>query len=914
MKNFLRLMVIGMLCLIADIASATHNRAGEITYEQTGPLTFRVTITTYTKTTSVLADRDSLLVLWGDGSEEVLYRVNGLPDPTNGIPQGEPLPNNIKFNQYIASHTYPGRATYTISMTDPNRNGEILNVNPPYSDQVPFHLATKLFILNPQFQGTNNTPILLNPPIDNGNVDEPFIHNPNAFDIEGDSLAYKLIIPLKDTNTVVDNYSFPSEIIPGPDNSISLDVNTGEFRWISPQKKGEYNVAFLIEEFRNGQLISCVIRDMQITILEEDNRPPTIETEMRICVIAGDTIDFEVIGDDPDMGQLVQVTTNGGPYVVDSSPAVFTVPPGYQVPPVTGNFYWETNCSHIRDQYYQVIFKAEDNYKDTLNLSTQKTVLIKVVAPPPQNPIAIGGSGQINIEWDFPYACDTLMDEFRGFSLWRRECGGSFEPDSCQTGLAGSGYEMIAEDLMDISGDAYTYLDTDVERGLCYCYRVLGNFSEINEVGFPFNFVESIASEETCVQLQRDLPLITNVSVQTTDINNGQMFVQWSKPKGEDLDTIQNPGPYTYTLYRSEGFNIDDANKQLVYSTTSPTFWQAIDTNFVDTGLNTLQRPYAYQVGFFVNGGDSLGVTSDASSVFLTVNSSDMRNELTWEEDVPWNNLEYVVFKFMPTTMLFEPIDTVPSPPYLDLGLINEVEYCYYIESIGTYGIDGILDPLLNLSQEACGTPIDTIAPCPPMLEVSNNCPDAIDTAPASSFINDLIWNNPNNSCAPDVAQYNIYYAASTQSDFQLIETLNSAEDTTYSHQIGNSVAGCYAITAIDSVGNESVFSNIACVDNCPIYTLPNVFTPNGDGDNEQFIPFPYRFIASIDLKIFNRWGQLVFETTDPAINWDGTNLNGQALEEGVYFYTADVFEQRLDGIIKRTEPLSGYVHIIRGN
>ncbi|MEO1438601.1 MAG: gliding motility-associated C-terminal domain-containing protein, partial [Bacteroidota bacterium] len=142
---------------------ATHNRAGEITYEQIGPLTFRATITTYTKTTSVPADRDSLEICWGDGSCEFVLRVNGPLDP-NGVPQGDPLPNNIKFNQYIATHTYPARAMYTISMTDPNRNGDILNVNPPNSDQVPFHLATELFILNPQFQGTNSTPTLLQPP------------------------------------------------------------------------------------------------------------------------------------------------------------------------------------------------------------------------------------------------------------------------------------------------------------------------------------------------------------------------------------------------------------------------------------------------------------------------------------------------------------------------------------------------------------------------------------------------------------------------------------------------------------------------------------------------------------------------------------------------------------------------------
>ena len=910
MKKFL-LAVILLSVLVTFKVEGTHNRAGEITYEQLGPLTFRVTITTYTKTSSVPADRDSLELFWGDGTSEWVLRVNGNPGP-NGVPQGEPLPNNIKFNQYIAEHTYPGRATYIIHTTDPNRNGDILNVNPPNSDQIPFHLATKLFILNPQFEGTNNTPILLQPPIDNGNVGQPFIHNPNAFDEEGDSLVYKQIIPLKDTNTVVDNYSFPTEIIPGPNNTTSLNSQTGEFIWTVPQKKGEYNVAFIIEEYRNGVLISCVIRDMQITILEEDNRPPTIETIEEICVVAGDTVDFEVIGDDPDDGQLVQLSTTGGPYEVDVSPATFTFPPGFNPPPVTGNFFWATTCEHIRDQYYQVVFKAEDDFMDSLNLSTQKTVLIKVIAPPPENLEATAGSGEVSLTWDSPYFCEEPEERFRGFSVYRKECDDNFEPDSCQTGLAGSGYTLIAEDIFDISGQSYTYLDSDVERGRCYCYRILADLSEINSAGFAFNFVESIASEPSCVQLARDLPLITNVDVDETDISNGEIFVQWSKPNAEDLDTLQNPGPYTYRVYRSEGLTFTPPGV-LAYSTTSPTFWQANDTNFVDVALNTLQRPFSYNVAFIISGSDSLGVTSDASSIFLTVNSSDEVNLLSWEENVPWSNEDYVVFRFDDQNMMFEPLDTVPVQSYEDTGLQNGKEYCYYIESIGTLGIPGILDPLLNKSQEACGTPLDTIPPCPPVLMVSNNCPDADDSAPAESFINDLIWTNPNNTCADDVAQYNVYYAPTENSEFTIIETLNRAEDTTYSHQPGFSVAGCYAVTAIDSVANESEFSNIVCVDNCPVYNLPNVFTPNGDSANDLFVPFPYRFIARVEMKIFNRWGQLVFETQDPDINWNGENLSGDELKEGVYFYTAEVFEDRVDGITRRPDALSGYIHLIRG-
>jgi gliding motility-associated-like protein len=180
---------------------------------------------------------------------------------------------------------------------------------------------------------------------------------------------------------------------------------------------------------------------------------------------------------------------------------------------------------------------------------------------------------------------------------------------------------------------------------------------------------------------------------------------------------------------------------------------------------------------------------------------------------------------------------------------------------------------------------------------------------------NALVWNNPNNSCSDDVMQYNVYYTAIEGGDYELIMTFNSQFDTSFIHVNDGSIAGCYYITAVDSIqyGNESVPSNVICTDNCPSYWLPNIFTPNADGYNDLFVPFPYNFVESVELKIFNRWGQLVFETTDPDIRWNGTNIKtGKPLSEGVYYYTCLVNTIRLIGI----DPveLNGFVHLMIGN
>jgi len=96
------------------------------------------------------------------------------------------------------------------------------------------------------------------------------------------------------------------------------------------------------------------------------------------------------------------------------------------------------------------------------------------------------------------------------------------------------------------------------------------------------------------------------------------------------------------------------------------------------------------------------------------------------------------------------------------------------------------------------------------------------------------------------------------------------------------------------------------------LYELPNVFTPDGDGRNDLFHPFPYRYVRSIDIKIFSRWGLEVFTTTDPDINWNGnTDNTGKELPEGVYYYICRVNEIFIDG--DRSRELKGHIQLIRG-
>lgn len=64
---------------------------------------------------------------------------------------------------------------------------------------------------------------------------------------------------------------------------------------------------------------------------------------------------------------------------------------------------------------------------------------------------------------------------------------------------------------------------------------------------------------------------------------------------------------------------------------------------------------------------------------------------------------------------------------------------------------------------------------------------------------------------------------------------------------------------------------------------VPNVFTPNGDGKNDEF-RVAFRSIKEFHCWVYNRWGKLVYDWTDPEKGWDGT-INGKPAAEGAYFY-----------------------------
>jgi gliding motility-associated-like protein len=91
-------------------------------------------------------------------------------------------------------------------------------------------------------------------------------------------------------------------------------------------------------------------------------------------------------------------------------------------------------------------------------------------------------------------------------------------------------------------------------------------------------------------------------------------------------------------------------------------------------------------------------------------------------------------------------------------------------------------------------------------------------------------------------------------------------------------------VSAIDNKGCENSASIFIRVNQVECIYLPNTFTPDGNGRNETYKPLGTKLKSLVVFRIFDRWGNLVFETTDVNQGWDGI-YDGKLLEPGVYVY-----------------------------
>jgi gliding motility-associated-like protein len=874
---------------MAKFSFATHYRAGEILFRNISGFNYEITVITYTDQNSQGdVSTGSVDVNFGDNRTQNILRTTKSP-LINEAGYG------VQKNVYKTTHLYGGGGIYKVCIIDKNRVDLIRNINGGQSVNVAFCVTAQIVI-----GYDNQSPILLSSPIDRGCVNKVFTHNPSAYDPDGDSLVFEIRSPKEDCDQDVPDFQIPLF-----SDSFVINQNSGQLSWSKPLKVGVYNIVIRVKEYRTSAqlkkpiLVGYVDRDMQIKIELCTNNPPIIANMSNECVIVGDLLQKNILASDPDINN-VTLTASGGPFAQKFG-AAFTSPTIAIGNPTGFLFRWRPACTSIRAALFQADFKAVDNGAP-FPLSNFNHFKIKVIGPAPKNFTINQDSNGFKLNWS-PDSCNFAF----GYKIYRR-IDSSFWNPGCQNGVpASTGFKLL-DTTQGVNNT--NYFDNNNGKGLSplinYCYRITSFYLARNDEGQIVGLAESsegVASKEICGVITRTKPIITHVSVLNTDVSNGAILVKWLKPLF--LDSIQFAPPYTIQLQRTVLGNANYIN--IGVGKNYNTFSEIMNDSLVDSLINTQTIQYNYKLMFYctktLNPLSYIDQSIAASSVYLTPNNTDKAIILNYKFDVPWANNSFNIFRKTGTNFTF--LTNTNNTSFRDTGLINGQTYCYYITTIGKYSL--MEDSLFNNSQEICGIPKDTIPPCIPVLSYISPC--------TQFNLNNIIlnWTYPS-SCNQDVETYKIYYRKKNTMPWVLIAVskANTFSYTDTNSLLKYSIAGCYAVTAADSTGNESnINGNAFCIDNCPYYELPNVFTPNGDGINDLFKPRKYRFIEKIDFQVFNRWGTPVFDTENIDINWNGKDKeSGKDLSSGVYFYTLKIYENYLSGTVMKS--VRGTITIIR--
>ncbi len=698
-------------------------------------------------------------------------------------------------------------------------------------------------------------------------------------------------------------------------------MHTGQITWNAPAKAGYYNVAFTVEEWRRSaaghRLIGQVIRDMQILVVPTSNLRPNLTAPPDVCVVANQRVTLNISAADGSAPNA-QAPTNVTLYAYSGTipPATFTQ--NNVGTSVTGTYTWTPTCANVASEPYIVVFKAQDKPANPAVdpiLIDEKPVRITVIGPPPQNLKTVPAIGNPNpavqVSWD-NYACGNASQML----IYRKENPSSFVPGDCQTGIpANAGYTQVGT----VAATATTFTDDNagkgLTRGVTYCYRIYATFP------LPAGGA-SIASAESCVTLSGRSAMITNVDVNKTDANFGQITVKWTQPRP---NSGTYSAPYGYRLSRSTGTGP---------AVLLPAITNLADTTYVDQVLNTVANQYTYSLTFFNT--DQSGATpvekTEVSPTATSVRTSLVPDGLaktitvTWAYNVPWDNSKQPsrIYRQDLGTGAFNQIATVTPGPtsgtYVDNDSKLQVgqQYCYYVQTTGQYPNYSFLSSLLNNSQQTCTT-LQSV-PCTPVLTLQvTNCDSlskiTYDPSANQLYQNNLRWTTGSapTGCLTNAVRYRIFRSDTETGTYILID---STQQLTYSDRNRPRPTYCYKVQAVAANGLRSSLSNSACQSDCVYFILPNIFIPGSSSKaNQVFRPKTTSPLLHTHIQIFNRWGRKVYESDqDPYINWTGGGATSESApgglaSGGIYYYLAEV-EFADAAQTKRT--YKGWVELVR--
>lgn len=305
-----------------------------------------------------------------------------------------------------------------------------------------------------------------------------------------------------------------------------------------------------------------------------------------------------------------------------------------------------------------------------------------------------------------------------------------------------------------------------------------------------------------------------------------------------------NGGPYTYSW--TPQTNIDDPNSPspVVTLSQATTYYVTVSDgcspdvmDSVTVYIWDLPQPFASP--------DTLDVCMEPVQAFTFYNTTDASNGMLDTNSVIWNFGDGVIAS--------QPWDTI--------------EYTY--NDPGTYTVTMTVS---SIPQMGGCTVTDTVIPA---VTVHEN--------PIADFLEEP---NPTTMFEPEVEFTDITEGAINQWEWYF-SNLGTSSFSNPSFEFPDDTSGVYPVTMIvtDIYGcQSSIVKNVIVHGEFGVF-VPNTFTPDGDNKNDLFGPEGFGVVdEDYSFKIFNRWGQKIFETHDLFEPWDGT-YKGEIVQQDTYVW-----------------------------
>jgi len=343
---------------------------------------------------------------------------------------------------------------------------------------------------------------------------------------------------------------------------------------------------------------------------------------------------------------------------------------------------------------------------------------------------------------------------------------------------------------------------------------------------------------------------------------------------------VNAAGTYTLTVTNSINGCQDTDDAMVIVDTVPPTAEAGPDA-FINCYNNVaildgtssssgVSITYQWAGPFVTSGGNTNSPTvSGAGTYILTVTNTS--NECVSTDDVN------VTADILVPGANAGSTDTLCSGTSLSLNgstTTGDVTYWTTIDGNIVSG-DSTLNPVINSGGTYTLTTINSV----------NGCQSASNVYINELFVSTNLNADPTSGLAPlEVDFSNTGIADSSYWDFGNGETLGDTSATstasiTYEEQ------GSYVVT-LTSINGQCVATQQVVIEvlGTSFLIVPNVFTPNGDGQNDVF-EFMHQNISELSCVIFNRWGKKVAEINAPEDSWNGTVNGGGDASDGTYFY-----------------------------